>query len=156
MRQESGVTNSEMHIRVYTAGDRAEWGRMRTALWADQTAEDMSVWIARSDAVVVVAERSPGALCGFAEVGERSHADGCVTTPVAYLEGWYVDEDVRRRGIGSALVHAAERWAIDRGYRELASDVVLDNLISQCAHERLRFAEVCRVVYYVKELGSRS
>jgi hypothetical protein len=41
---------------------------------------------------------------------------------VAYLEGWYVDRDVRRHGIGAALVHAAEAWARERGYRELASD----------------------------------
>ena len=35
-------------------------------------------------------------------------ADGCTTHPVGYVEGWYVDPDVRRKGVGKALVAAAE------------------------------------------------
>jgi aminoglycoside 6'-N-acetyltransferase I len=34
--------------------------------------------------------------------------DGCATTPVGYLEGWCVDPDVQRQGIGRALVKSAE------------------------------------------------
>jgi aminoglycoside 6'-N-acetyltransferase I len=99
-----------------------------------------------------VAERAPGALCGFAEVAERPYADGCATSPVAYPEGWYVDPDWRRATVGAQLVRAAESWARTRGYRELASDTPLDNLISQHAHERLGFIETERLVLYRKTL----
>ena len=145
-------------IRPYIQADRAEWGRMRTALWPDQTERDMTAWLERRDAAVIVAERvsasseSPGPLCGFAEVGERSHADGCTTNPVAYLEGWYVDSDVRRHGVGTALVRAVEAWARARGLQELASDTWLDNTISQRAHQRLGFTETDRAVLYRKTL----
>jgi aminoglycoside 6'-N-acetyltransferase I len=71
---------------------------------------------------------------------------------VAYLEGWYVDPDVRRQGVGAALVRAAEAWAREHGYREFASDALLENVESQRAHVALGFAEVERVVLYRKVL----
>ena len=141
-----------MLIRPFAGPDAAEWKRMRSALWPDQTEADMVAWLARSDAAVLVADRSRGSLCGFAEVGERSYADGCVTSPVAYLEGWYVDPDVRRQSIGAQLVRAVEEWARARHYRELASDTQLDNLVSQAAHQRLGFEEAGRGVLYKKTL----
>jgi aminoglycoside 6'-N-acetyltransferase I len=104
---------------------------MRCALWPDEEGAhetDMTAWLARPDTAVLIAERAGGAgLAGFAEVGARPIADGCETSPVAYLEGWYVDPDVRRQGIGTALIRAAEAWARDCGYREFASDALLDN-----------------------------
>ncbi len=142
-----------MHtIRIYTASDRAEWGRMRTTFWPDQVEADMDDWLSRADAVVLVAERDGGGLCGFAEVGARRYADGCLTSPVAYLEGWYVDADARDRGVGSALVEAAFDWARAQGYTEMASDVLLDNLGSQRAHLGLGFEEVERAIHYRRDL----
>jgi aminoglycoside 6'-N-acetyltransferase I len=127
---------------------------MRCALWPDDKAAhetDMATWLARPDTGVLVAERPDGAgLAGFAEVGARPFADGCDTRPVAYLEGWYVDPDVRRQGIGAALIRAAEVWARERGYREFASDALLENTGSQRAHEALGFIEVERAVRYRK------
>ncbi len=129
---------------------------MRIALWPAERAghePDMAEWLARPDATVLVAERAGGTgLAGFAEVGARSVVDGCSTSPVGYLEGWYVDEDVRRLAIGAALVRAAEAWARSRGYREFASDVELDNIISQLAHDALGFEETGRGVLYRKLL----
>jgi aminoglycoside 6'-N-acetyltransferase I len=130
---------------------------MRRALWPhhapDVDAADAAAWWARPDAAVLVAVR-PGcsALAGFAEVGARDYADGCETSPVAYLEGWYVDPDVRRTGVGAALMRAAETWARDQGYAELASDALLENTASQRAHTALGFAEVERAVKYRKVL----
>jgi aminoglycoside 6'-N-acetyltransferase I len=146
-----------MHIRPYEAKDRDEWLRMRRALWPELVCEseekDAAEWSARPDAVVIVAERSADAgLAGFVELGARPYADGCNTSPVAFLEAWYVDEDVRRKDIGASLVRAGEEWARQHGYRELASDALLDNTASHRAHEALGFAEVERAVRYRKEL----
>lgn len=144
-------------IRRYTAADHAEWLRMRRALWPEiessREADEAADWLERPDTVVIVAARANDTrLAGFAEVGERPFADGCDTSPVAYLEGWYVDEDARRRGIGGALVQAGEAWARERGYRELASDAVLENATSHHAHLALGFSEVERAVRYRKTL----
>jgi len=94
-------------------------------------------------------------LGGFAEVGARSVADGCDTSPVAYLEGWFVEEDLRLQGVGAALVRAAETWARAQGFREFASDVELENVESQRAHVAVGFREVERSVLYVKTLSPR-
>ncbi len=145
-----------MRIREAVAGDDAEWLRMRLALWPadDPSAHTagMASWRERPDAVVIVAERPGGGLAGFAEVGTRPYADGCDTSPVAYLEGWYTDPDARRRGIGAALVRAAEAWARARGLREFASDAQLDNVVSLRAHEAIGFVEVERAVLFRKPL----
>jgi aminoglycoside 6'-N-acetyltransferase I len=145
-----------VNIRPYDSADFAEWLRMRRALWPEiepaGEAKDAAEWLARADAAVLVAERPDGGLGGFVEVGARAYADGCETSPVAFLEGWYVDPDVRRGGIGARLVEAAEAWARGRGYSEFASDALLDNTVSHRAHEALGFVEVERAVRYRKVL----
>jgi aminoglycoside 6'-N-acetyltransferase I len=75
-----------------------------------------------------------------------------VSTPVAYVEGWYVDLDVRRSGIGTALIDAVEQWARAQGFRELASDADIASPVSQLAHKQLGFMEVDRTVHYRKTL----
>jgi aminoglycoside 6'-N-acetyltransferase I len=144
-------------IRLYHPADNAEWLRMRRMLFPDiapgDEVEDAAAWLARPDTVVIVAARPQAArLVGFAELGARAYADGCDTTPVAYLEGWYVDHDLRRQGIGSALVRTGEVWARQHGYRELASDALVDNTTSHAAHLALGFVEVERAVHYRKAL----
>jgi len=147
----------KVEVRTRVPADDPEWLRLRTGLWPDLSAAthraEMHAWLARRDAVVLVASR-PGekGLIGFAEVGTRSIADGCESSPVAYLEGWYADTDARRGGVGAALVGAAEAWARQRGLRELASDTELENIDAQKAHEALGFKEVERAVLYSKAL----
>jgi len=143
--------------RPYIHSDRAEWLRMRQALWPNDNPDaqlaDMDQWLATPDTTVIVVPRIAGAgLAGFAEVGTRSVAESCETSPVAFLEGWYVDADLRRHGVGAALVGAAEAWARERGLRELASDTQLANTDSQLAHEATGFVEVERLVAYRKVL----
>ncbi len=141
-----------VRVRPFVAEDRPEWLRMRTALWPDHTAADRDAWLARADTIVLVAEREPGRLVGFAELGLRSYADGCDSSPVPYLEGWWVDAEARRQGVGRALMAAGEAWARDHGHADLASDTPVENTVSQAAHTRLGFAEVERAVLYRKAL----
>ena len=102
--------------------------------------------------LVLVADRGDGKLCGFVEIGLRPYAEGCESTPVPFIEGWYVDPDVRGSGVGRALIRAAEAWARANGYREIASDVELDNDASIAAHNALGFEEADRLVCFRKDL----
>lgn len=67
-----------------------------------------------------------GHLSGFIEASLRQTVGGCATSPVGYIEGIFVKPDYRRRGVGRALVAAAEEWAASRGCTEMASDCLFD------------------------------
>lgn len=145
-----------MVIRTGRPEDRAEWFRMRRALWDDcpdtQHVREMDEIVQADDEETLVAERPAGGLCGFLEASLRSRANGCDATPVGYLEGWYVDADVREQGIGRALVEAAEAWARSKGCRQMASDAELWNTVSHKAHGALGYEETARLVLFKKDL----
>lgn len=135
--------------------ERAEWVRMRRALHGgdDHEADTAEVLAGGYGPYgVLVLERNDGGLGGFIEVSERSVAEGCESRPVAFIEAWWVDYDIRRTGAGRALVSAAEEWARARGHREIASDTTIDNELSVTAHMALGFEEVERHVCFRKEL----
>jgi aminoglycoside 6'-N-acetyltransferase I len=112
----------------------------------------MRSFLSLEDAQVFIAERPDGSACGFVEVGIRPYAEGCRTSPVGYVEAWYVDADVRREGYGRALLAAAEDWARSRGYQEIASDALIDNIVSHKAHTASGYEEVERIVTFRKPL----
>ena len=128
-------------IRKATDADKTEWIRMRKALWPDCPDDRHQLEIdtvLSSNGVILVAEKSFDELIGFAEISIRSdHVEGTVDSPVPYLEGWFVDSAHRSKGIGKALIKAAEKFALASGYRELASDADLDNTTSINIHKNI-------------------
>ncbi len=130
------------------AEDRAAVIEMMHALWHDFDDDDSE--LERGN--VFVWERESGGLGGFATYSLRPFADGCASRPIPYLEGWYVAPDLRRSGVGRALVVAVEDWAKAGGYREMASDALLENDVSLKAHASLGFEAVERIQHYRKAL----
>jgi aminoglycoside 6'-N-acetyltransferase I len=145
-----------VRVRLYADADWREWLRMGLALFPGEPREEiergMRDTLVSPHAGVFIAVRDDGSPCGFVEVGERAYAEGCATSPVGYVEAWYVDPDVRRQGVGRALLAAAEDWARAKGYSEIGSDALLDNVVSQRAHVRSGYAEVERLVVFRKVL----
>ena len=143
-----------MIVRAVRPADRDAWLSMRLALWPDsevREVDDFFAGRAREPLAVLVAEE-PGALVGFAELSIRNVAEGCTTGNVGYLEGWWVDPLLRRRGIGRALVLAAEKWARSQGCTEFASDTQIANTASAAAHAALGFTEVEQIRCFRKPL----
>jgi aminoglycoside 6'-N-acetyltransferase I len=63
-----------------------------------------------------------------------------------------VESNHRRQGVGRALVKAAEQWATEQGFREIASDTQLENIGSIAAHLHLGYTEVERNVCFFKKI----
>lgn len=105
------------------------------------------------DFCAFIANDDSGAALGFAEVSIRTdYVNGCHHRPALYLEGIYVRPECRGRGVARSLCSAAEQWGLEKGCREFASDVYIDDHNSLAAHAGLGFEETERVVYFCKPL----
>lgn len=131
---------------------------MRQALWPSAEGEHAGE-IARyfegpteNPAEVFLALDETGQALGFCELSIRLYAESCYSGRVAYLEGWYVDPEHRRSGIGRALIEAAANWGRTQGCTEMASDTAIENDASAAAHRAAGFDETNRVITYRKAL----
>ena len=128
---------------------RERWLALRTALWGEEAGDPAD--LPEGDGSFVAL--GDGQVIAFAEAAIRhDYVNGCDGSPVAFLEGLFVDPDHRRRGVARALVAAVAEWGRVEGCTEFASDAELDNLDSHAMHWALGFAETERVVYFRREL----
>ncbi|HTS22503.1 MAG TPA: aminoglycoside 6'-N-acetyltransferase [Casimicrobiaceae bacterium] len=145
-----------MRIEAPGAGDR-RWLALRSRLWPDGSETEhlrcMTDVVARGQFVRLAAEHD-GSAIGFVEASIRTdYVNGTASSPVAFLEGLYVEADARRRGVARALVSAVEAWAAAAGCTELASDSPLENSTAHTVHRALGFAETERVVYFCRRIS---
>jgi aminoglycoside 6'-N-acetyltransferase I len=153
---------STIHIRLANLSDRSTLAALFHALWPDgpveEHAHELEAILSGNPPgtlplVVFVAEANDKSLLGFLEVGLRSHADHCDPAhPVGYVEGWYVTDAHRNRGIGKQLLAAAEDWARSQGCTEMASDTQIGNELSQRVHQSLGYEIVERAILFRKAL----
>jgi aminoglycoside 6'-N-acetyltransferase I len=138
--------------------DQPGWLDLRLLLWPDANADEhrgyMAIALAQPERflhlMIYDDRRQP---VGFIEGSIRSdYVNGTESTPVGFVEGVYIVPRWRRRGVARQLFAAVGDWARARGCRELASDALLDNEVSQRAHRSLGFRETERVVYFTKSL----
>ncbi len=148
-----------IHVRPATVDDARDWLRMRQALWPQEDPEYHGDEIGKffsgkldMPLAVLLAVDDDGAAVGFVELSIRPYAEECKTNRVAYLEGWYVEPEYRRRGVGTALVAASEAWARSQGCTEFGSDALIDNDVSAAAHRALGFEETAQIRCFKKDL----
>lgn len=143
-------------IRRPTGADHEIWLRMRNQFWpqcdVNQHRKEMDVMLGREDAAVFLAfdGEKPA---GFIELTLRREAEGCHSSPVGYVEGWFVEQVARGKGVGKALIEAGENWAREQGCVEMASDTGVPNEAGQKAHLALGFGVVDHLVHFRKEIG---
>jgi aminoglycoside 6'-N-acetyltransferase I len=151
---------SGFRIEAPTASTLPDWQRMRQALWPEiteeeKTRETKAMMAEQSRFFIRIATGADDRSAGFVEATLRlDYVNGCVTSPVVFLEGIYVEPWARRRGAARLLVDAVASWGRARGCREFASDAFLKDAESHAMHRALGFEETERVVYFRKDLLS--
>lgn len=125
-------------------------------LWPEHSAagleEEFSDLLNNRNAAVFLAYSETGT-AGFAQCGLRSdYVEGTHSSPVGYLEGIFVREDLRRQGIASALLNECRLWCRRMGCTEFASDCELSNGDNLQFHLHSGFAEANRIICFVQEL----
>ena len=153
---------SNQLVREANLDDSAEISAMCALLWPDSTAAEHLVEFepllktkicGGLPFATFVSYDTKGRITGFLQVDLRSHADGCdPAQPTGYVEGWFVVEEHRRQGIGSAMMREAEKWARNLGCKEMASDTWIDERNSLQAHQSLGFEVVDRCIHFRKSL----
>jgi aminoglycoside 6'-N-acetyltransferase I len=131
---------TQLALLLWPSEDYDELQREMTRYQEDSTAE---LFVCETDDQVV----------GFAHVQLRfDYVEGTRTTPVGYLEGIYVKEAYRKRGIARKLVEVCEDWSRFMNATEFASDVALHNTTSAAFHEKIGFKEANRIICYTKTM----
>lgn len=142
-------------VRMARAGDVSAAAELAALLWetsADDLSEKFEELAADPEGAVFLCAED-GREVGFAQVQLRhDYVEGTKTSPVGYLEGIFVREGYRQRGIARALLTACEDWARKMGCTEFASDCELVNTQSEIFHKALGFEEANRIICFKKRL----
>lgn len=151
------MTQQNFRVRPLQEKDIGEWFRLRKLLWEGSTDEEhktemLDIYEHTETQLVLVAETKDEKLIGFLEASIRPFVEDCHSDHVGYLEGWFVEPDYRKNGIGRKLVREAESWARSKGCEEMASDSELGNDLSLKAHLNLGYQETSRLVHLRKDL----
>ena len=133
----------------------AQAAALAAELWPGHTAQELlsefGTFSPGEGAVFLAVEE--GVPAGFAQCQLRhDYVEGTSHSPVGYLEGIYVREQFRGRGVARALLSACEGWAAGQGCLEFASDCELDNGGSIAFHRGAGFTEANRIVCFTKRL----
>ena len=146
-------------IRRASIQDASTVAALACQLWPENPLEEMAdefaSLLSRADAAIFLAERE-GEAIGFAQCQlRRDYVEGTGSSPVGYLEGIFVREEYRRKGIARQLLAECEAWAGDLGCTEFASDCELDNYESFRFRLALGFLEANRIICFTKQIGDR-
>ena len=145
-----------MTIKKIIESDMMDATTLAKRLWPEEDFEellrDFHHFLSSEMDAVFLARRKKEAVA-FAHFALRyDYVEGTSTSPVGYLEGIYVDEDQRMKGIARALLQKGEEWARKKGCFEFGSDCVLDSRSCRMFHHSVGFSEANRLICFTKQL----
>ncbi len=142
-----------LEFKLATLENFDVWQRFRAALYHDldpafnkdeirRTVEDPNL-----TSFLVFKNEEPNPI-GMIELSLRNMVDGCISSPVAYIEGLYLIEKYQGQGLGKEMIVFIKKWAKEQGCTELAVDTELENERAQKFYLREGFEETYRIVQF--------
>ena len=146
-----------LKFKPATLNDFETWSRFRDELYGGLEPGYIEAEIKRimedpGLASFIIYEEKKDIPVGMVEMSLRNIVDGCVSSPVAYIDGLYLIEKYRGQGFGKKLIQFTKKWAAENNCTELAVDTELENERAQKFYLREGFAETFRIVQYKMEL----
>ena len=143
-------------IRKATLEDVPQLVSLAIQMWKSHTIEDLTKNFCehiRKGKNIIFLAISEENIVGFAQCGlRRDYVEGTDSSPVGYLEGIFVKEEYRKRGVARDMLEACQKWAKEQGCAEFASDCELDNEDSLKFHIKMGFVEANRIICFTKKL----
>ena len=144
-------------LRFFRASvsDALSAARLADQMWgADKEREQEFLKLIRSPEAAVFLAEADGKAIAFAQCGLRhDYVEGKASDgTVGYLEGIFVEEAFRERGIARMLLSLCEDWARETGCAEFASDTELHNEDSLRFHLACGFEETGRIICFMKKI----
>ena len=142
-------------IKKCQIGDCYILAKLANQLWSKHSLNDLENefknLIAKNTAFFI--DYEDNIPIAFAEISLRNdYVEGTNSSPVAYLEGIFVESRYRNKGIGKNLMNECEIWARKNSCTQIASDCELANDASYGFHLSCGFEEVNRIICFKKEL----
>ncbi len=145
-----------MQIRPVQREQFGGWLRLRMAVYSGVEQvfheQEMELFFGDESKECFLAAASSGEAYAMIEVSLRNVVDGCLSSPVGYIEGIYVDPSRRGLGLSRRLLREGEQWCRSQGCTEIATDAELDNQDAQQFHAHMGFEETYRIVEFRKSL----
>ena len=132
--------------------DFPAWKQMRIELYSaldnDYHNEEMETINSSDQWYCRLIKNDADEVMGIIEISYRNIVDGCISSPVPYIEGLYLYPQYRRNGYGTEILKMIVTWCKKQGYTELATDAQIINTKAHKFYLSSGFEETDRVVEF--------
>jgi len=132
------------------------WKHMREQVYClldDEFHEkEMEQIFARSDWYCYFLKIDEDQIIGLVELSSRNIVDGCLSSPVAYIEGLYLKKKYRDKGLGKEAIEIIKNWCKENDFSELGADTELKNIKAQKFFKSVGFHESYRIVEFCTKI----
>lgn len=146
-----------MKLVPVTRDEFSQWKEMRKAVFSELDDayhdEEMEKIISSNEWYCYFLKDKNNTILGLVELSSRNIVDGCLSSPVAYLEGLYLKPAYQGKGNGREVIAMILEWCRDRGFSELATDTEITNTNAQNFYQAVGFQETYRVVEFRFDLN---
>lgn len=143
-------------IKRATGADALTLAKLAIQMWDSHTLSELE-----TDFATIISSQNAACFIkyvedqpiGFAQCQLRyDYVEGTETSPVGYLEGIFIQQEFRHKGLATELLQECQRWAKEKECSEFASDCEIDNIDSLKFHLAMGFEEANRIICFRKEI----